>query len=112
MVERYRIFAFTTFYRADSMASPLRAIGMVRGDAARVVRTLPQIRPRERGCRRGEAMPRPPPAIPSPAFGDAACGAPTGEPPKSHMCLNLDSDAYAGHGHETRAAGRCTPEGI
>ncbi len=24
MVERYRIFAFTTFYRADSMASPLR----------------------------------------------------------------------------------------
>ena len=23
MVERYRIFAFTTFYRADSMASPL-----------------------------------------------------------------------------------------
>ena len=25
MVERYRIFAFTTFYRADSSASPLRA---------------------------------------------------------------------------------------
>ena len=24
MVERYRIFAFTTFYRADSSASPLR----------------------------------------------------------------------------------------
>ena len=26
MVERYRIFAFTTFYRADSMASPLRCL--------------------------------------------------------------------------------------
>ena len=50
MVERYRIFAFTTFYRADSMASPLQVPIACRGEAMPRPRASIASLPRNQGA--------------------------------------------------------------